>query len=132
MNGAAMNHLCGACHRAPASAASPDLRDPWNARHQPLLLAASRCFRESQDRLRCIACHSPHQPLETKLAAYDAACAHCHNAPRHTMPLRGAPCAGCHMPAVKPSEGLAFANHRIAIYAAGDPLSPVTAPRSPR
>ena len=49
-------------------AATPDLRNPWNARHQPLLLAASRCFRESKGRLSCLTCHSPHAPLEQKLA----------------------------------------------------------------
>ena len=121
-----LNDFCGACHRMPAGAAeTPDLRNPWNARHQPLLLAASRCFRESQGRLSCLTCHSPHAPLERKLAAYDSACMKCHAAPRHKKPVAGEACAGCHMPAVKPQPNLEFANHRIAVYRAADPLSPV-------
>ena len=121
-----LNELCGACHRMPARATdTPDLRNPWNARHQPLLLAASRCFRESRGRLSCLNCHSPHAPLETRLTAYNAACAKCHASPRHKKPVAGQACAACHMPGVKPQPNLVFANHRIGIYAAADPLSPV-------
>lgn len=132
LDGAALNELCGACHRAPSATNTPDLRDPWNARHQPLLLAASRCFRASQGKLTCTRCHVPHRPVETRLAAYDAACAACHAAPRHRVIVKGAACAACHMPAVKPAEGLSFANHRIAIYRQNDPLTPVRTAASPR
>ena len=120
-----LNNFCGQCHRMPAGAAdTPDLRNPWNARHQPLLLAASPCFQGSKGKLSCLTCHSPHAPLEHDLAAYDAKCAGCHAAPRHTTRVAGKPCAGCHMPVVKPGPALEFANHRIAIYGAGDPLTP--------
>jgi hypothetical protein len=125
-----LNAFCGNCHRMPAGPAdTPDLRNPWNARHQPLLLAASACFREGNGRLSCLTCHSPHAPLEHKLAAYDAACAKCHESPKHTRPVAGHACAECHMPAVTPQPHLVFANHRIAVYAADDPLSPVTTRR---
>jgi Cytochrome c554 and c-prime len=121
-----LNGFCGNCHRMPAGAdETPDLRNPWNVRHQPLLLAASACFRESKGALSCITCHSPHEPVQRKLAAYDAACARCHASPRHTRPVAGQACAGCHMPAIKPQPQLEFANHRIAVYTTGDPLSPV-------
>jgi hypothetical protein len=129
-----MNELCGGCHRMPSAAgATTDLRNPWNARHQPLMFAASACFRKSDGRLTCLTCHAPHAPLERKLAAYDATCAKCHAMPRHTNPVAGRSCVECHMPAVRPQEGLAFANHRIAVYTAADPLSPirVPAPRRP-
>src|SRR5437868_333589 len=78
------NDFSGSCHRMRmGAAATPDLRKPWNARHQPLLLAASRCFRESRGKLSCLTCHSPHAPLDQNLAAYDATCAGCHTSPKH-------------------------------------------------
>src|SRR4029077_18141527 len=116
-----LNDFCGACHRMPLGAAETvDFRDPWNVRHQPPTLAASACFRKSNGRLRCLTCHSPHAPLERKLAAYDAACKNCHAAPAHTRPIAGKVCVECHMPEVKPRPNLAFSNHRIAIYLASD------------
>jgi hypothetical protein len=114
-----LNALCGHCHRMPAGAEeTPDLRNPWNARHQPLLLAASACFKGSQGRLTCLTCHSAHAPLEHNPTSYDTACARCHKSPRHTQPVAGRACASCHMPGVKPLPGLVFANHRIGIYGA--------------
>ncbi len=125
-----LNDFCGACHRMPLGAAETvDFRDPWNVRHQPPTLAASACFRRSNGRLSCLTCHSPHAPLERKLAAYDAACKSCHAAPAHKRPIAGRACAGCHMPEVKPRPSLEFANHRIAIYAPSDPLLPVQVER---
>jgi hypothetical protein len=124
-----LNRLCGECHRMPVAADQASLRNPWNARHQPMMLAASNCFLKSSGRLSCLNCHSPHAPLETNLAAYDAACRKCHAAPRHRTGVAGRACAGCHMPAVRPQRYLEFANHRIAIYSPSDPMSPVSARR---
>jgi hypothetical protein len=120
----ALNELCGACHRMPAAAGeTTDLRDPWNARHQPLMLAASACFRQSRGRLSCLTCHDPHAPLERRVAAYSEACTGCHAAPRHKSAVAGRACVECHMPAVQ-LPNLQFANHRIGVYAAGDALTP--------
>jgi hypothetical protein len=125
-----LNDFCGACHRMPLGATeTADLQDAWNVRHQPPLLAASACFRQSKGRLSCLNCHSPHAPLERNLEAYDAACKTCHATPRHTRSVARQACAACHMPVVKPRPYLAFANHRIAVYSASDPLSPVNAGR---
>jgi hypothetical protein len=114
---ARLNQFCGDCHRKPAAPdETPNLADPWNARHQPLMLAASKCFQASQGKLSCLTCHSPHAPLEQKAAAYDSACTTCHPAARHTQPAAGRPCAECHMPAIPAQNHLSFSTHRIAIY----------------
>jgi hypothetical protein len=121
-----LNRLCGECHRMPAAAGdATDLHNPWNARHQPLLLAASACFRESKGRLSCVTCHSPHAPVERVAASYNAACEKCHRAPRHKAQVAGRACAECHMPQAKPGAYLSFTNHRIAIYGT-DPMTPVS------
>jgi hypothetical protein len=126
MTGAPMNTLCGECHRVQSSAEDgSNLLDPWNSRHQPLLLSASACFQKSAGRLTCITCHSPHAALEVNPSSYNAACNKCHSAIQHTMPIGDRPCVECHMPAVRINENLSFANHRIAIYSAQDPLLPV-------
>lgn len=122
----AINGLCGECHRMPAGATeTTDLRDPWNARHQPLTLAASVCFRASGGRLSCLTCHSPHTAIERNVASYDVRCQACHTGVKHIRAAAGRACVECHMPAVRPQANLAFANHRIAVYGPGDPLTPV-------
>jgi formate-dependent nitrite reductase cytochrome c552 subunit len=121
-----LNRICGDCHRMPAAAGdATNLQNPWNARHEPLLLAASRCFRDSAGKLSCTTCHSPHAPLETRAASYDVACRSCHARAVHRIAISGRTCVSCHMPKVRPQPNLAFTNHRIAIYRASDPLSPV-------
>ncbi len=122
----AINELCGQCHRMPAGETeTTDLRDPWNVRHQPLMLAASACYRASNGRLSCLTCHSPHAAVDRNPANYDVRCQACHAGVKHTRTIAGKPCAECHMPAVRPQPYLTFANHRIAIYAPSDPLTPV-------
>jgi len=126
LSAAQISDLCGACHRmAMGATASPRLSDPWNARHQPLMLAASSCFAGSKGGLSCLSCHRPHIGVERHPSAYDGACRRCHPAQRHTVATAGRVCTECHMPAVKPVPGLSFANHRIAVYAPTDPLNPV-------
>jgi hypothetical protein len=127
---AEIQQICGECHRMPGkNRDEASLRDPWNARHQPFLLDASRCFRQSGGKLTCFTCHQPHRPVETKSGAYDAVCASCHAAPRHQTAVASRSCTGCHLPTVQPQPYLKFSNHRIAIYRSSDPMSPVTSYR---
>jgi hypothetical protein len=123
-----MNRFCGQCHRTDDESGKEitDLRDPRNARDQPLRLAASACFLRGNGRLNCITCHPPHGQVEQKAASYDARCRSCHAAPKHRQEVAGQACVSCHMPVVQAGPYLAFTNHRIAVYAPGNPLVPAT------
>lgn len=116
------NQMCGSCHRKPAAAGGDtDYRNPWNARHQPLYLAKSRCFQQSLGSVSCNLCHPPHGG-----SAAVNVCARCHEQPKHgarTL-VSGKRCESCHMPDVRPMPGLAFANHWIGVYRAGETLVP--------
>lgn len=121
----AINTLCGNCHRQPeGEGGSPKWQDPWNARHQPIYLAESRCFQESNEKLSCFSCHAPHEKLSTGKAKYDAVCSSCHREVKHSRNVAKTSCTTCHMPQVKPSPDLGFSNHWIGIYATGQTLRP--------
>lgn len=116
-----INQFCGSCHRKPAAAGDDtDFFNDWNTRHQPLSLSQSRCFTQSRGKLSCLTCHDSHTQ-DTR-----PECGSCHPRPRHTPRVRTArrTCVECHMPRVRPVEGLRFANHWIGIYAAGQNLVP--------
>jgi hypothetical protein len=111
---AELNELCGECHRKPAPPGSFNLADPWNARHQPLMLAASACFRKSGT-LSCLTCHAAHRPVERRSAAYDSSCRACHQSQEHKAAIGSRACVDCHMPRVEAQAHLMFSNHRIAV-----------------
>lgn len=116
--------LCGRCHRTWSQIALSGPRGVNNVRFQPYRLANSKCFDESDARIRCTACHDPHGALETNLASYDVKCAACHSAALHAKicPVAKANCAGCHMPKVDlPGAHARFTDHQIRIARAGDP-----------
>ena len=131
LTAAGLNELCGECHRKPAPAeVSTNWNDPWNARHQPLYLSQSPCFRNSKGALSCRTCHDPHERLRRNDAPYyNARCAGCHDPKRHPAMTVGDPrktqdCISCHMPGVEPQPRLRFANHWIGVYRPGAALKP--------
>ena len=119
LSAVALNDLCGKCHRLPpAAGASFDWNNPWNVRFEPAYLSQSACFRKSKDRLTCLSCHSPHDPLRRDdPASYNRVCAGCHTA-AHTDSAR-TDCIDCHMPRVSPRAPLRFTNHWIGVFATG-------------
>jgi Flp pilus assembly protein TadD len=98
-------------------------------------MQASRCFRESSDKLGCMTCHDPHvQPEQAEAAAYyRARCLTCHSEQSCRFPLKARveqkppdDCAGCHMAKRKVTQisHSALTNHRITARE-GEPLPPV-------
>lgn len=122
-----LNELCGRCHRPPASdPAKVDWNFAWNVRHQPVYLSQSACFIKSAGKLSCLTCHAPHEPLERRVAAYDARCNACHTPEQRASVCAPRDCAGCHMPRVSPEPPLRFTNHWIGVYRdAGSRLQPL-------
>ncbi|HLK03653.1 MAG TPA: multiheme c-type cytochrome [Candidatus Acidoferrum sp.] len=124
-------NFCGQCHRSWEKV----IRGPWrgelNVRFQPYRLASSKCFRGTDPRVSCIACHDPHKDLVTDAAAYDGKCLACHKlkgaaaaaksgATAPACPVQNNDCSTCHMPEVKLADGLAtFHDHRIRIVKPG-------------
>jgi hypothetical protein len=123
-----LNAFCVKCHRLELGneEANRDVRDQRNARNQPLMLAASSCFRGAKGRLTCFTCHAPHSKLAREAAAYDKACLGCHAAVRHKQEMAGRACAECHMPAVRYGNELRFVNHRIGVYGVGEAIVPLS------
>ena len=128
-----LSNFCGQCHRSWEEV----IRSPWrgeiNVRFQPYRLANSQCFKGTDPRISCIACHDPHKQLVTDVGSYDAKCLACHavkgasaaSASRATAkacPTATSNCASCHMPEVKIPNGLAtFHDHLIRIVKPGMP-----------
>ena len=129
------NDFCGACHRsfadASTSIASIGASSSAVVRFQPYRLEESRCWRETQDdRLTCVACHNPHEPLNKNSAAYDKHCLQCHSAsaaasahPANVCPKATSQCTTCHMPKVNVASMHGdFTDHYIRIVHPNDDL----------
>lgn len=119
-----VSQLCGRCHRTWENVISNGPHGRDNVRFQPYRIANSRCYNPSDARISCVACHDPHHPVETSIAAYDSKCLACH-AQRGSQPHSGmmpacrvarSNCASCHMPRYKlPQTQESFADHWIRI-----------------
>jgi tetratricopeptide (TPR) repeat protein len=87
-------------------------------------LKLSRCYRASEDQLRCTTCHDPHRLVtkEEKVEYYRKKCLSCHTDASCRLSLKdrtnSSPpndCSGCHMPKrdLKEIAHAALTNHRI-------------------
>lgn len=125
--------FCGACHRTGVDVVeSEEAYGPVNVRFQPYRLEKSRCWgTQGDDRLTCIACHNPHQPLVRDASFYDSRCLSCHgsrgseahgaNMSHLVCPKATASCTGCHMPKYDvPGMHAKFTDHFIRIVRTGE------------
>jgi len=134
-----ISNFCGQCHRTWETVVRNHTRGIADVRFQPYRLANSKCFDGTDPRIRCIACHDPHQNLVRDDSAYDGKCLACHatrtpttTAPRavspgphadgKACPVATSKCVSCHMPKVTWPGGLiSFTDHQIRVVRPGEP-----------
>ncbi|HXY24706.1 MAG TPA: multiheme c-type cytochrome [Candidatus Acidoferrum sp.] len=124
--------FCGSCHGTWWDIKLTNVVGIANVRAQPYRLMSSKCWGKGDPRIRCAACHDPHQDLVEDDASYDEKCLACHVAtgakptadyPGRRCPVGGKNCAGCHMPKIEvPGMHHTFADHRIRIVKPGEPI----------
>jgi Cytochrome c554 and c-prime len=117
--------FCGACHITFWDMKLTGVKGVGTSKAQPYRLEMSKCWGKGDARLTCIACHDPHQPLQTDLSSYDRNCLQCHvvSGANKTAEQTGNACAvatkncvSCHMPKVNaPVMHYAFTDHRIRV-----------------
>lgn len=121
--------FCGACHATFWDVKLTGAKSVSTAKSQPYRLQESRCWGKGDARLTCIACHDPHQPLQTNMSAYDGSCLQCHAvagakraaAQNRACPVANKDCATCHMPKeYDPEMHYAFTDHRIRVVKPGE------------
>jgi hypothetical protein len=123
--------FCGACHSTWWDVKLSGVKGVSNAKSQPYRLEESKCWGKGDARLTCIACHDPHQQVQSDPASYDENCLSCHAAsatakktpdhPGAACPVSTQNCTSCHMPKVYvPEMHYNFTDHRIRIARAGD------------
>ena len=118
--------FCGACHRTAWDVALAGSKGIFNVRFQPYRLETSRCWGQGDNRLTCIVCHDPHEPLVRDLASYEKRCLACHATTPASKPTPDHPgaicrvsnkdCISCHMPKLEiPGMHAKFTDHRIRV-----------------
>jgi hypothetical protein len=125
--------FCGACHRTSIDVVQARAYGPINVRFQPYRLEKSRCWAQGDERLVCLACHNPHQPLVRSTTFYDQRCLNCHSSrgdesrgsstpPPAVCPKATANCTTCHMPKYDvPEMHAKFTDHFIRIVRGAEP-----------
>jgi Cytochrome c554 and c-prime len=128
-----LSNFCGQCHRAWETVVRNHWTGEMNVRFQPYRLANSKCFDGSDPRLRCTACHDPHQEIVRDDETYSSKCLACHSErakpsrgmldehPKYVTGMKSCPvskdkCVSCHMPRVQlPGAHLTFTDHQIRV-----------------
>ena len=126
--------FCGACHRTWEDVVIGGLTGVgvFNVRFAPYRLENSKCWKKGDERITCVACHDPHQPLVRDATSYDSRCLACHlvspdkkrtaSHPGGACPVSASKCVSCHMPAVEPPNlHSVFTDHWIRIVRKGAP-----------
>src|SRR5579883_2121191 len=72
-----LENFCGVCHRTSERVIREGLHGLDTVHYEPYRLEMSQCWIMTQ-RITCITCHNPHEPLQRTAAAYDSACLSCH------------------------------------------------------
>ncbi len=104
--------FCGSCHHSAEQVLTNNqLQGLIRVRFQPYRLFTSRGHDPDDDRLRCTACHNPHEdPVQDPHT--DKAC-----------PVAQRLCVSCHMPKIEvPGTHFQFTDHRIRIVREGEPF----------
>ncbi len=119
--------FCGACHSSPWDVRLMGAVGLQTVRFPAYRLEKSRCWGAAGDeRVTCISCHDPHQPLVREASAYDSACLACHQTSVHAKadadypgaacPVAKKNCTSCHMPKYElPEMHYKFTDHMIRI-----------------
>ncbi len=117
--------FCGQCHRTWDEIAGSGMLGISNIRFQPYRLTSSKCYDPDDSRIRCTACHDPHQEVNRNDTAYDAKCQACHGGGKATAAsckVATANCASCHMPKLElPGSHHKFTDHEIRVVKANAP-----------
>lgn len=109
-------HFCGVCHRQASEEFSKVILDKSTIRFPAQRLVLSRCYDESDGRLKCTTCHNPHENLPESMAAYDPKCLSCHAGEKpigSPCPVSRKDCVSCHMPREPLMRHSDFADHWI-------------------
>jgi len=123
--------VCGACHVSFEKALlMPKQGGENNVRYQPYRIFNSQGH-SGDERISCVACHDPHDRLESAAVFYDSKCLACHLTTRDQVktttrsaaacPVSKQKCTTCHMPKIElPGGHFKFTDHWIRIVKPGE------------
>ena len=124
LDGFAQARMCGTCHGEPPE--DTDIAgiraietNPNTVRFASPRLVLSRCFNESDQKLKCTTCHNPHEDAAQAAAQSDRTCLSCHTKEVRrkaaVCKVTRYKCASCHMPRERVVAHSSFADHWIRV-----------------